>query len=354
MDAGLHTPLNGSAGARARTPTIKDIAREAGVSVGTVSHYLNATANVASAKADAVRQAMQRLDYTPNANARSLRTQVTRTLGLVVPNLSNPFYGELASHIGSRAFDAGYELLLGSSFDDEECESLHLSALRERRIDGALVVATGCSSLHREPRPLPFPCVFLDREVVSGTSVTTDNRLGGRLALEHLLSLGHRRVALLLGDEHVPNIQERLDGARQALQRYGVDVPDGYVLKGSQSVETGRQARRWWELAEPPTAVFATNDVIALGVWQSCLEAGVEVPAEVSLVGFDDIEWASLTVPPLTTVRQDLPRMAARGLQRLMGAVGGQPLDLTTERIPPELVVRQSTKRSDETGGAVR
>lgn len=351
MEAGLDTPLSGSAGGRGRPPTIKDIAREAGVSVGTVSHYLNATAKVAPAKAEAVRQAMERLDYTPNANARSLRTQVTRTLGLVVPNLSNPFYAELASSIGSQAFDAGYELLVGSSFDDEECESLHLTALRERRIDGALVVATGRSSLHREPRPLPFPCVFLDREVVGGPSVTTDNQLGGRLALEHLLSLGHRRVALLVGDEHVPNIQERLGGARQALQDYGVDVvDDDYVLEGSQSVETGRRAWRWWALDDPPTAVFATNDVIALGVWQSCLEAGVRVPDDVSLVGFDDIQWAGLTVPPLTTVRQDLPRMAARGLQRLIGAVGGEPPDVATERIPPELVVRQSTRPSDEVG----
>lgn len=320
------------------------------MSVGTVSHYLNGTANVTPAKSDAVREAMRRLDYTPNANARSLRTQVTRTLGLIVPNLSNPFYAELASNVGSQTFDAGYELLLGSSFDDEACESLHLTALRERRIDGALVVVAGRSNLQREGRPLPFPCVFVDREVTGGPSVTTDNELGGRLALEHLLSLGHRRIGLLIGDAHVPNIQERLDGACQALDSYGVAVPDGYVITGTQSVETGREARRWWDLDTPPTAVFATNDVIALGVWQSCLEAGVRIPGDVSLVGFDDIQWASLTVPPLTTVRQDLPRMAVRGFELLTAAIGGDALPVATERISPELVVRESTKAAGVAG----
>lgn len=335
-----------------RTPTIRDIAREAGVSVGTVSHYLNATAKVASPKAEAVQEAMRRLDYTPNANARSLRTQVTRTIGLIVPNLSNPFYAELASNVGSRAFDAGYELLLGSSFDDEACETLHLTALRERRIDGALVVATGRSSLHHEARPLSFPCVFIDREVAAGLSVTTDNRLGGKLALEHLLSLGHRRVGLLLGDVHVPNIQERLAGAREALGRYGVTVAEEHVITGPQSIDTGRKARRWWDLDEPPTGIFATNDVIALGVWQSCLEAGVRLPDDVSLVGFDDIQWASLTVPALTTVRQDLPAMAARGFARLIGAMSGEPLPVATEHIAPKLVIRESTRATETSDDA--
>lgn len=351
MTADPKTPSSGAVRRRgARTPTVRDIAQAAGVSVGTVSHYLNGTAKVTPTTAESVRQAMQRLDYTPNANARSLRTQVTRTLGLIVPNLSNPFYAELASNVGARAFEAGYELLLGSSFDDEGCESRHLSALRERRIDGALVVATGRSNLHREARPTPFPCVFLDREVAGGKSVATDNRLGGRLALEHVLSLGHRRVGLLVGDEHVPNVQYRLAGARQALEGYGIAVADEHIIRGSQSVKTGREARRWWGVDEPPTAVFATNDVIALGVWQSCLEAGVQVPDDVSLVGFDDIEWASLTVPPLTTVRQDLPRMAARGLESLVAAVGGEPPEVGTEYIAPELIVRASTRRFEGAG----
>lgn len=326
-----------------RPATIKDIAREAGVSVGTVSHYLNATAKVSPTTAEAVRQAMQRLDYTPNANARSLRTQVTQTIGLIVPNLSNPFYAELASSVGTQAFDIGYQLLVGSSFEDEDCESLHLSALQERRIDGALVVATGRSGLYRGAKPMPFPCVFLDREVTGWPSVTTDNRLGGRLALEHLLSLGHRRIALLVGDEHVPNIQERLDGARQALEQYGVRIADDYVISGSQSVETGRKAQRWWELDDPPTAIFATNDVIALGVWQSCLAAGVRMGEDVSLIGFDDIQWAGLSVPPLTTVRQDIAGMVARGLHRLIAAVGGERPAGGTEYLPPELVIRDST-----------
>lgn len=329
-----------------RSVTISDIAREAGVSVGTVSHYLNASAKVAPRTADAVREAMTRLKYEPNVNARSLRSQVTRTLGLIVPNLNNPFYAELADVIGDQVFKSGYGLLLCSSCEDVEHESLHLTSLHQRRIDGALIVATGRSALLRGSRRMPFPCVFVDREAVGLPSVTTDNRLGGRLALEHLLQLGHRRIALAVGDPHVPNIQDRLAGARQVLATHGVSVADELVIRGSQSVATGRQADGLWQLDDPPTAVFATNDVIALGVWQSCLAAGVRVPEDVSLVGFDDIQWASLTVPPLTTVRQDLAGMTAQALELLSVAIAGEAPHSSTSRIAPALMVRASTRRN--------
>lgn len=330
-----------------RSVTISDIAREAGVSVGTVSHYINASARVAPPTAEAVRQAMTRLNYEPNVNARSLRSQVTRTLGLIVPNLNNPFYAELADVISDQVFKSGYGLLLCSSCEDVEHESLHLTSLHQRRIDGALIVATGRSRLLRDSQRMPFPCVFIDREGVGLASVTTDNRLGGRLALEHLIELGHRHIALAVGDPHVPNIQERLAGAHEVLTSHGISLADELVIRGSQSVATGQRTDFLWELDDPPSAVFATNDVIALGVWQSCLAAGVRIPEDVSLVGFDDIQWASLTVPPLTTVRQDLAGMTARALNLLSAAIAGEaPDSRSTSRIAPRLIVRASTRRN--------
>lgn len=325
--------------------TITDIAREAGVSVGTVSHYLNGSANVTAHTAEAVQEAIERLDYQPNVNARSLRANATHTFGLVLPNIINPFYAEVAASIGDQASERGYELLLCSSGEDPEREDLHLRTLHQRRVDGALVVATGNSPFQQSPRPLPFPCIFVDRAAPGRPSVTTDNRLGGRLAMQHLLSLGHRDIALIIGDEHVPNIQDRLAGAYEALDEHGVEIAPTRVIRGSQSIDTGREAHRLWAMDRPPTAVFATNDIVALGVWQSCLADGVRLPDDVSLIGFDDIHWASLTVPPLTTIRQDVPEMAAAALELLLAAIAGTPLADETSLITPQVMVRGSTEQ---------
>jgi LacI family transcriptional regulator len=262
---------------------------------------------------------------------------------LVLPNIINPFYAELAASIGDQASERGYELLVCSSGEDQAREALHLRTLHQRRVDGGLVVASGDSPLQRSPSRLPFPCIFVDRAAPGRPSVTTDNRLGGRLALEHLLSLGHRDIAVIIGDEHVPNIQDRLAGAYEALDQAGVKLSPRNVLRGSQSIDTGREAHRLWSMGRPPTAVFATNDVVALGVWQSCLADGVRIPEDVSLVGFDDIHWASLTVPPLTTIRQDVPAMAATALELLLAAIAGTPLADETSLITPKVMVRGST-----------
>jgi LacI family transcriptional regulator len=260
-----------------------------------------------------------------------LRSRVTRTLGLVVPNVTNPFYAELAASFGEQAFRFDYELLLCSSGEDPRREERHLASLQQRRVDGAMIVATESSPLHRSAGRMPFPCVFVDRAAAGALSVTTDNRLGGRLAVEHLLELGHRTIGLAIGDEHVPNIQERLAGARDALDAYGVTVRDEHIIRGPLAVETGLQGGWLWSMDDPPTAVFATNDAVAIGLWQSCLAAGVDVPGDVSLVGFDDIRWAEFMVPPLTTVHQDLPAMTERALTMLI------------HHIAPWLVVRGST-----------
>lgn len=330
---------------RRSSVTIADIAQAAGVSVGTVSHYLNKTANVSPATAEAVRAAIARLNYQPNLNARSLRVQATQSLGLVLPNLINPFWAELAALVGKRAWEVGYQLIVCSADDSEASEERHLESLHQRRVDGALVVVTGNSLLKGAAQRLPFPTLFIDRRVEGQPSVTTDNLLGGRLAMEHLVGLGHRRIGLIVGEEHVENIQERLAGARQVLEENGLGTRSEYLIRGSQSIETGRLAERWWELDRPPTGVFTTNDVIALGVWQSCLRAGVRIPEDVSLIGYDDIHWSQLTVPPLTTIAQDMSAVVGRGLERLLAATAEEPLSDDSELIPPSLVVRESTRK---------
>jgi LacI family transcriptional regulator len=261
MEGGVAVGDSRAAEGRNRRVTISEIARHAGVSVGTVSHFLNASAVVAPATGERIRAAMEQLDYQPNLNARSLRSQTTRALGLVVPNIVNPYYAEIASLIGDRASELGYQLLLCSSNDDETRQVDHLRALYQRRVDGALVVAAGSSAVQRSTGQLPFLCLFVDRAIDGRPCVMTDNRLGGRLAMQHLLELGHRRIGLIVGDEDVANIQDRLEGVAQALSGWTMELDEDCVLTGPQSIDTGRQAAHLWEMSRPPTAVTTLREL---------------------------------------------------------------------------------------------
>jgi DNA-binding LacI/PurR family transcriptional regulator len=332
----------------ARSVTITDVARLAGVSVGTVSNYLNGTARLAEKTAEAVRSALSELEYEPNLNARSLRSQATGSLALLVPNVFNPFYGEIAALVEAGATERGYQLLLCVSGDDSRHDRFHLRALHQRRVDGALLVIAGATAPDDLDNNTPYASVFLDRVVASRLSVTTDNHLGGRLAMEHLISRGHRRIAMVIGDEHVENVRRRLTGATEVLAEHGLAVAPEHVIRGEQSVESGREASRFWELEEPPTAVFTTNDVVAIGVWQSCLVAGKRVPDDVALMGYDGIEWSRLTVPPLSTVRQDLPAMTTMAMELLFARIHGERPSNEVRSIPPSLVIRESTGRIDD------
>lgn len=335
---------------RQRSITIADVARRAGVSVGTVSNYLNGTKRQTEATRRAVREAMDELGYEPNINARSLRAQTTRTIGLILPNIVNPFFTDLAAVTEQRAWDRGYQVLLCSSLDDVETEATQVRSLHQRRVDGALIAATAHSEFREPSRAVPFPAVFLDRALTGRPSVATDNLLGGRLAAEHLVSLGHRRIGLVIGDPSLENIQDRLTGAEQLLAEHGLRVAPQHRFEGPQSLETGLKAVSLWDQDEPPTAVFATNDIVALGLWRALQRRGLEVPGDVSLVGFDDVRWIEITGPELTTVRQDVDLLANRALDLLLEWVEAAPddppqavQDTAHDLLDPTLVVRGST-----------
>lgn len=324
--------------------TIKDIARLAKVSVGTVSNYLNGTAHVAEDTRQQIETVINQLNYHPNMNARSLRSKRTQSLGLLVPNISNPFFSEIARLIERYAWEAGYQIFLCDSDGDKEREEAHLETLYQRRVDGVIIIHTGNKSLRRLVENWSIPTIFVDRHLKGLPSIVSDNELGGKLSLEHLLSLGHVRVAIMAGDAHVDNVQERLKGAYDVLDQHGIEVPGDYRIEGTQSLETGIEAHRFWDLPEYPTAVFTTNDVIALGVWHSCLARGLRIPEDVSLIGFDNIQWSALTVPPLTTVAQDIEAICNGAVTALDKAINEQAsLGSDTQLIQPQLLIRGST-----------
>ena len=324
--------------------TIKDVARVAGVAVGTVSNHLNATAPVASSTARKIDRAIGRLGYRVHMGARSLRSHRTQSAGLVLPNISNPFYAEIARAIEFALWQHGFQTLLCDSGGDADRERKHVETLARRRVDGILMIRSGeRSAAVRMLEDLDIPVVFVDRGAKGKPSVTSDNRLGGELVARHLIELGHRRIALLQGENTVGNVRQRTRGFQAELARHDVSIDPRCVVSGPQAVELGYEVERLVKLTPRPTAIFATNDIVAIGAWRRLLELGFRVPQDLSLVGFDDIELSKLLFPPLTTVRQEKEAMGQQAAAVFLRLVEGKALEERELVIAPQLMVRGST-----------
>lgn len=335
--------------------TIKDVARVAGVAPSTVSNYFTGKANVSEETRARIEKAVRQLGYRPNVAARSLRLSQTKSIGLVVPNIANPFFAEIVQAIGLACQRLGYSLLLSASNGDDSRENELVHNLFKQHIDGMLIIHTG-----RDRQDLPFadnpplPIVFVDREVEGCASVATDNYMGGRLAARHLAKLGHRRIGILAGDAHVRNVQQRIEGFQDELAQHGLAIDPNLVIKGAQSFETGRDVHFLMVRPEPPTAIFATNDIIALGAWHKLNAMGYRIPDDISIVGFDNIEMSDWTLPPLTTVNQDKRELGRQAVALLVKTIQSKSSTYETIYVPPTIVIRGSTGPSPSTGDSTK
>jgi LacI family transcriptional regulator len=335
-------------GSRRRRPTIYDVARLAGVSTATVSRALNGTGQVAGAKRKAIDEAVEQLGYRPNTIARSLVTRSTQTIALLLPDITNPFYAELVAGIHQLTLERDYTMLLCTTDFDPEQEERYLRLLRAKHVDGALV-----DGLVLPPERIArfvedgFPIVCLDRDVDSPAVplVQVDNRMGARLATEHLLSLGHRRIAHIMGAPARIS-EERLLGYQGALADAGVAADSALVALGNFTETGGHDAMAALIEAAPDlTAVFAGNDLSAIGAMNVISASGRRVPDDVSIVGFDDVRLSEYTSPPLTTIRQPAGEIARHATELLLGMIAGRRPPRLLHRFTPELIVRDSTAR---------
>jgi DNA-binding LacI/PurR family transcriptional regulator len=336
-----------SAGPRRTRPTIYDVARLAGVSTATVSRALNGTGQIAPATRTAVEQAVERLGYRPNTIARSLVTKSTQTIAVLLPDITNPFYGSLVSGIQRAALERDHTMLLCTTEGDPEREEQYLSLLRAKQVDGALV-----DGLVLPPDRIArfvkdgFPIVCLDRDVDSTSIplVQVDNRAGARLATEHLLSLGHRRIAHVSGAAELRISQERVDGYREALAAGSIPADQRLVVAGDFTEAGGhRAALSLLESGVELSAVFAANDLSAVGVLNAITQSGRRVPEDVSLVGFDDVPLSAFTSPALTTIHQPALEIAERATEILIGLTRGETAQRLRHLLQPKLVIRAST-----------
>jgi LacI family transcriptional regulator len=333
--------------------TIKDVASRAGVSATTVSHVVNATRPVSDAVRARVDEAIRALGYVPSAVARSLKSNTTRTLGMLIPNSSNPYFAEIVRAVEDRCFAAGYTLILCNTDDAPQRQSVYLKVLAERRIDGLIVVSTGDDdALVAQLHGLQMPAVLLDREIADPgcDMVETAHAEGALLAVRHLTALGHRRIACIAGPAHVTAGEQRIAGWRQALAEAGVASPaDALLWRGGFTSQGGYEAMQAVLRGTPgmprPSAVFVCNDLMAIGALRAAHESAVRVPEDLSVVGFDDIELAAYASPPLTTVAQPKERIGALAVGMLLERLGSPRREARKVMLQPELRVRASTAR---------
>jgi LacI family transcriptional regulator len=339
------------------TPTIADVARAAGVSVTTVSHALSGKRPVGAATAEAVRRSVEELGYSPNRAARSLRLGVAGSIGLLVPDIANPWFAALARGVEDVAAEAGTGVLLCNTDFSTGRELGYLETLRAGGADGVLYVAgepPGPDLLRALGREMPLVAVDEALPGSGAAEVVSDNRGGGRLAGDHLLALGHRRVLVVDGPRRLASAQERRRGLLEAF----AGVPEAVVRThpGDYLATGGETAVREALAASPGgrpwfTAIFAANDLMAIGAIAALRDHGLSVPGEVSVVGFDDSTLASLVSPALTTVRQDARRLGALAAERLLAAIADPEAPAAPRTtLPTGLVVRGSTAQSRKEG----
>jgi LacI family transcriptional regulator len=337
------------------TVSVRDVALRAGVSVGTVSNVMNHPDKVSAATIETVQRVIKELGFVRNDAARQLRAGRSRAVGLVILDVGNPFFAEVARGAENRAADAGFSIIMGSSDEKTDRESAYLDLFEEQRMHGVLISPIGdITQRLRALRDRGIPAVLVDRTIkdASFSSISVDDIAGGTLAADHLVSVGRRRIAFVGGPMEIRQVADRLEGTRRAVASHegvtleviettGLTVAEGHSV-GSDILNRARQDR--------PDAIFAANDLIAIGLLQALYTNGVViVPDEIALIGYDDISFAEASVVPLSSIRQPSALIGATAVDILLEEAADR--DVTQRQIvfQPELVVRSSTRGSGAT-----
>ncbi|QPE04848.1 LacI family DNA-binding transcriptional regulator [Microbacterium schleiferi] len=330
--------------------SVKDVAAAASVSIGTVSNVLNQPSKVSAATVERVMRAIDELGFVRNDAARQLRAGRSRSIGLIAPDMANPFFAAVAQGAQERAAEAGMFVLMTTSNDTLDREKAYLDLFREQRVAGVLVTPASADpdAAGRLART-GIPVVLLDREATDARlcSVSVDDEQGGYLAASHLLSLGRRRLAFLGGSSEIPQVAERLAGAQRAVAEAAgaglelIETPELTVIAGREA--SSRLARR--APGDRPDAVFCANDLVAVGALQGLSILGdLRVPDDIALIGYDDIDFAAAAVVPLSSIRQPAAQIGRAAVEILLAEMSdpGGAHD-THVRFTPELIVREST-----------
>jgi len=330
--------------------TIQDVARAAGVSVATVSRVLNNSSSVSKNTRDSVMQAIKHLNYQPNLLGRNLRRTETRMVLVLLPNISNPFYSMIVKGIEDVAHKNGYNIMLCNTDGESNREKVYLDLLKNRLSDGVVFMAP---ELEREElseigrrSPVVQCCEYKEGARVSHVSI--DNFSAAYLAVRHLVDQGHRRIGMISCENRFLSTIQREKGYRKALEDAGIGYSQEMIKNGDYSFKSGlRAAKQFLAMEEKPTAVFAISDVMAIGAMRAMKEAGLKVPDDIAVIGFDNISFASMCDPLLTTISQPKYDLGCVAMELLLKQIRGEmkePQDIFLEH---ELIIRESTIKSN-------
>jgi LacI family transcriptional regulator, galactose operon repressor len=331
-----------------QTYNMRDVARLAGVSIASVSAVVNQKGTASAELTERVKKAMEALDYHPDQVARSLKSRRTQTIGMVIPDISNPFYTELMRGVETAAKGHRYSVFLCDSSDDPQIERDCLSVLFSHRVDGVILAPTGIHSAQDRPTTRRFPIVFVDRipPQFRGLAVVTDNFSAAYYATRHLIELGHRDIAIITGRLDLSNGRDRLEGFRKAMGEARLVIRDELIQNGDFQLESGYQrGLQIFRSSDPPTAVFCCNNLMTLGLMRALAERHIACPEQVSILGFDDFDWAASFRPKLTTVSQPCLEMGKKAVDLLVRRIEfpEEGRDELLICLPAELRVREST-----------
>lgn len=332
--------------------TIEEIAQATGFSVSTVSRVLNNKSRknrISSKTAQKIRQAAKEMEYRPNEVARGLRLKKTHTIGLVVPDISNPFFAYVTHIIQMNAFKAGYSLIVCNTNEDVEMEIAQVELLRRKGVDGFIIMPVGTQHSHIDDLVLNNkPLVLLDRniDVLDVSCIIVDNYKGAYEAVDYMINRGHKRIAIIQGLQNTYTNNERVRGYKDALADNHICIDDELILGDDFRSENGYYSTiKLLELENPPTAIFAFSDLITLGTLQAVSEKKLKIPDDLSILAFDDIDFAPYLIAPLTVVQQPRESMGEEAVKLLIDKMNSKS-EYKAQKIllEPKLIIRESVK----------
>jgi len=326
---------------------IADVAKMANVSTATVSRVISNAGTVKKETAEKVLEAIKKLNYQPNMLARQLRRSETKTILVVVPDITNTFFSAVLRGIESVAIENGYQVLLGDARNDVESETSFLTILGQKKADGLILLTARTDQKILEILSQDYP-VVLACEYYEGSKLPTvsiDNVSSARRATEYLISLNHKRIGHISGPLNIVVGRDRCRGFQQAMAQHGLSVDPSLVQEGEFSFESGFNLMiKFLSLENPPTAIFAGNDEMAMGAIKAAKSKGLRVPEDLSVVGFDDIQFSSIFEPALTTVAQPTFDMGQKAMRLLLKLILNEELEKDQFILQDKLVVRESCK----------
>jgi LacI family transcriptional regulator len=333
--------------------TIYDIAKEANISVATVSRVLNNTAPVKESTRERINRIIDKYHFQPNALARSLTKKETGMIGIILPDITNPFFPEVFSGAENEARELGYTIFLCNTLGDCQRESEYLNILREKRVDGVLFMGGRINMKNLHPDlvkevvdlEVRMPIVLVNGDLAKSnlTRVFTDEVVGAELATQHLIDLGHKDIGFIGGIDYMTTTIQKIKSFKKTLERNNLSFNENWLLYDSFSIQSGRNMMtKLLEMNKKPTAVICINDFVAIGAIKSALEHGVKIPKDISIVGFDDTLLATAVIPELTTVSQQSHELGKTAVQVLHKLINKEKVKKLTI-LAPELIVRDSS-----------